>query len=127
MAYDLQAVPSHQTGLQHALYRTAHGSGQAGAPGGRSGQRWSAAPVAAGGAYEKAYEIDAGNRVIAYHLADLLFEQDELLALTEQKETVPLSVSDIRFMTLSSNGTQFAEEKKIGSIVGTFCSQTEED
>jgi type IV pilus assembly protein PilF len=31
--------------------------------------------VAAGGAYEKAYEIDAGNRVIAYHLADLLFER----------------------------------------------------
>lgn len=75
MACDLQAVPSHQTGLQHALYRTAHGSGQAGAPGGRSGQRRSAAPVAAGGAYEKAYEIDAGNRVIAYHLADLLFER----------------------------------------------------
>lgn len=57
----------------------------------------------------------------------LVTPQDELLALTEQKETVPLSVSDIRFMTLSSNGTQFAEEKKIGSIVGTFCSQTEED
>ncbi len=75
MACDLQAVPSHQTWLQHALYRTAHGSGQAGAPGGRSGQRRSAAPVAAGGAYEKAYEIDAGNRVIAYHLADLLFER----------------------------------------------------
>lgn len=71
MACDLQAVPPHQAGLQHALYRTAHRSGQAG----RCGQRRSAAPVAAGWTYEKAYEIDAGNRVIAYHLADLLFER----------------------------------------------------
>lgn len=65
MACDLQAVPLHQAGLQHALYRTAH----------RSGQHRSAAQVAAGWTYEKAYEIDAGNRVIAYHLADLLFER----------------------------------------------------
>lgn len=75
MACDLQAVASHQTGLQHALYRTAHGSGQAGASRGRSGQHRPAAPVVAGWTYEKAYEIDAGNRVIAYHLADLLFER----------------------------------------------------
>jgi len=79
MACDLQAVPAHQAVLaaghqptpQHALIR----SGQVGAPGDCSGQRRSAAPVVAGWIYEKAYEIDAGNRVIAYHLADLLFER----------------------------------------------------
>lgn len=82
MACDLQAVPPHQAGLangpqptlQHALYRTAHRSGQAGVLRGSCGQPRPAGPVAAGRTNEKAYEIDAGNRVIAYHLADLLFE-----------------------------------------------------